>query len=142
MMRFQGLPNGTNATVHHVAGCNDIGTRACLSQRLFNEYFDGGVVHDVARFRGARVRQTILPVAGKRVQRHITHNAEFRKFLFERLHHPWHQTIGVQCLPAIRCFERRVNHGEKGHHRYAKADALFSHWQQVVKTQALHAWHG
>ena len=132
------MANRTNAPVHHVAGGDHVHARRRLHQGLLHQDLDGGLVHDVTRV----VQQTILAVAGEGVERHIGHDAQLRKVLFQFTHHSGYQALGVLGFAADGVFERRADDREQGHHRDAQFHAVLGHGQQQIHRQTLYAGHG
>ena len=72
-----------------------------LRQRLLHQHGGCLVVQDVALGFGPGVGQAVLAVAGKRVQRHIGHDAQLGKFFFQGAHHAGHQAVRVERLGAV-----------------------------------------
>jgi hypothetical protein len=127
-LRFQRGANCANATVHHVAGRDDVHAGLGLRQGLLHEHFNGGIVQDVA----AVVKQSVLAVAGVGVECDIGHHAQLGKMFFQRTHHVWHQSVWVGGLSTVRCFEVTADDGKQSHHRNAQFDAFFGHGQQQI----------
>ncbi len=92
---------GANAAVHHVAGGHDVDTGIGLCQGLANQHGHGFVVQDIALGFGPCVGQTVLAMAGKRVQCDVGHDAQLGKFFFQCPHNARHQTVGVAGLHAV-----------------------------------------
>ena len=86
---FQRGADLADAAIHHVARCDDIGAGAGMRQRLLHQRLHRLVVHDVA----ALVDQSVLPVAGVRIQRDIGDDAQRGKTLLQRAHRALAQTV-------------------------------------------------
>ena len=134
MVGFQRLAYGTDAAIHHVAGGHDVSPGFGLRQSLLDQYLHRGIVHDVAVFLWARVRQTVLPVTGEGVECDIGHDAELRKFFFQASNHARYQAIRVEGFATIRGFQTGINHRKQRHHRNALLDAILFHRQQQCPT--------
>ena len=75
-LSLQCLPDGADAAVHHVTRRHDVHAGPGLGQRLLHQHRHGFIIHDVAALGRVRVQQSVLAMAGERVQRNIGHDAQ------------------------------------------------------------------
>ena len=133
---FQRLADRADAPVHHVRRGDDVRARLGMRQRLLHQHADGFVVQHVAGL----IHQTVLAVAGKRVERHVGNHAQFGEMRLERPHRPLRQTFGVIGLLGVQrlCFRRRDR--KQRHRRHAQL-AQVSACAQQVDAHARYARH-
>jgi hypothetical protein len=115
----------------------DVDAGFCLNHGLFDQLCQGQVVQDVPRL----IQPTVLAVAGEGVERHVGHDAQIGKMIFECANHSRYQTIWVQGFIALWVFQSAVDHRKQGHDRNAQLDAVFGHRQQQVQTEPLYTGH-
>src|SRR5262245_62376430 len=114
-VRIECPPQCTDPAIHHVRWGNDIHARARLGQRLLLEDRDGLVIEDIP----CSVDDTVLAMAGVRIERDVGHHPQLWKTAFQGSDGPRDKTVRIACLPAIRSLQPRFDRGKNGDDRYA-----------------------
>ena len=135
---FQRLADGADAAVHHVRRRDDVHPRVGMTQRLFDEGGDGGVVQDVASFVG----DAVLAVDGVGVQRDVGHHAQFGVGGFDRAHRARDEAVRVVSGGGVRAFVFGTDDGKRRYRRNAERDQLRAFGEQQIDGKAVHAGHG
>ena len=134
LLVFQRLAYRADASVHHVAGRDDVHTRGGLHQGLLDEDFDGGLVQHVA----GGVDHAILPVAGIRVEGDVGEHAEFGS-AFSSPTTRGIRPSGLAASMPSGVLRAGSMAGNSDGTRDAQLDALLGHGQQRVERVAHHA---
>mmetsp|Transcript_504 Transcript_504/g.762 ORF Transcript_504/g.762 Transcript_504/m.762 type:complete len:248 (+) Transcript_504:66-809(+) len=92
---IQSIPNGTNASIHHIRRSNNICPRPRLRNSLFAQLINSNIVQNLAIFHG-----TIMPLIRIRIQCHIGTNNRIGVFLFNHSDGTMNDSIGVICFHA------------------------------------------
>ena len=97
----------TDASVHHVRGRDDIAARIGLHQGLPGQDLDGLVVQD-----HAVLQQSVMAVAGERIERDIAQDADLGHGFLDRAHGTAHQVLGIDGLAATLVAQARIGIGK------------------------------
>ena len=108
---IEGFSNGTNASVHHVARANQIGTSLRLHHRLTTAQLNGLVIehHPVL------ADDAVMAITGIGVKGHIGHDRHIGQISFELTNGCWDQAVFVKTLSAILRLETLRHLGEQHH---------------------------
>ena len=106
---IKGFADGTNASVHHVAGADQIRTRLGLNHRLFAELLNRFVIEHNA----VVANDPVMTVAGVGIQSDVGHDRHLRQSLFDLSDGTGDQAIGVEAFGPILAFEALCHFGEQ-----------------------------
>ncbi len=127
-MPVERLADRADAPVHHVRRRHHVGSGLGVTERLAHEGGDGLVVHHVS----GRIDESILAVAGVRVERDVGDHAQIGKTRLERLHRARDEAIRIPGLGAVRGLPVAADHREERERRNRKFGAPFGIPQQEV----------
>lgn len=119
-------------------GGNDVGARLSMNHCLFGQYGYGLIVHDIATC----VDQTVLAMAGVRVERNIRDDAQFGEAAFQCGNGARYQPVRVECFFSAQCFQIGAYYREQCQCGDTQLHAFFGHGEQQVERQPLNAGHG
>ena len=108
-----------------------------MAQCLFYQHFDGFVIQYVARV----VRQPVLAAQCVRVERDISHDAQFGKLAAQRTHGSLHQAFGVVGFLRVGGFVLGDDRKQRQHGN-AQLHGAFGGFEQQIQALALNAAHG
>ena len=136
-LRFQRGADGADAPVHHVRRRDDVRSGARLIERLTDEDIDAGIVDDPV----LGIEQTVVAVAGVRVERDVGQDADVRAAGLDRGDGAAHQIAGVKRLGPIVAAVGGGGIREQGQARDAECGGFLRRRRQQVDRQALDTGH-
>ncbi len=89
---IKGFTNGSNASIHHVAGSNQVGPGLRLHHRLFAQLVDGFIVQDDAFW----AHNPVVAITGVRIEGHVGHDRHLGDIPLELTNRPGDQTVGIE----------------------------------------------
>ena len=135
---IQGLADGADAAVHHVAGADQVGAGAGLGNRLLAQDRHGLVVEHYA----LAADDAVMAVAGVGVEGHVGHDRHARVDLLQAANGAGDQAALVEAFSAVFCLEA-VGHLREQHHAAdAQIPGAANLLHQTLEAPALAAGHG
>ena len=89
---IKGFTNGANASIHHVAGSNQVGPGLRLHHRLFAQLVDGFIVQHDAFW----AHNPVVAITGVRIEGHVGHDRHLGDIPLELTNRPGDQTVGIE----------------------------------------------
>ncbi len=102
--------DGTDASVHHVGGRDDVGAGRGLDQRLPGEHRAGRIVEHIARC----IDEAIMAVRRIGIERDVGEDADFRRGFLHRPNRPADQIVGIERLARVLGAKLARRVGEQG----------------------------
>ena len=130
--------DGADPSVHHVRGCDDVGSGLRMGDRLADQDLDRLVVRDVAGL----VDQAVLAVRGEGIERHIGDDPEIRYRSLQRTYRALRKPVGIERLACVERLDLRRGDRKERHGRDAEPLDLDRVLHQQIDAQTLDPRHG
>ena len=135
-LNLERFADRADASVHHVAGRDDVRARARLIERLADQHLDRFVVEDIA----CRVDQPVLPVAGVGIERDVGQHADrIAERVLDRRGRAAHQIVGIERFGAVLAAPVGLRIGKEGETGDARVDRIARARNEQVDRPSRHA---
>ena len=135
---IEGLADGPNPAVHHVAGADQVGTGPGLGHGLLAEHRHRLIIEHHPPIAD----DAVVAIAGIGIQGHVGHDRHARMHLLEPANGSGDQAMLVEALGPVLRFEAVGHLGEQHHAADAQLPGATHLLHQPLQAPAHGPWHG